>query len=237
MFRKHGSGLVKSIVIAILGALMVGCSRGNMGVSPDFFLKKGTIGLVWSCKQDNGQFIRSGPQGLLDIAVTSITSGPLPAKVESLSLTPLVDQHYLQPFEKGLSQNSFKANMVRVPLDKQSLKSIRGEGEKGFWIDFSEFKSKYGLDYVVYLEVEEFGTFQSYSGIFATSNPKGHIKLNVFVVDTTTNTIVGEFHATQSIEPVGKWDNPPDFPEVVSSIETAIKMTLESAYVALFKTK
>ena len=221
-------------VFCVVAAGLFSCMRQNVAVPASFLLKKGSIGLVWSCEKEKGTFMRSGETGLMPMLVNNVIAGSLPAKVESISLAPLVDQHFLNRFGNSMSEKSFQANMVRVPLDKKDLKNFKGT-DKQFWLDFSEFKTKHNMDYVIYLDTKAFGTMQSYFDVIPTSKPRGYIQFDIYVVDTATNAIVGEYHDTKSVDPIDKWDNPPEYPEVVQTIEEAVKSSFESAYAALFK--
>lgn len=229
--------LRKMLLFFCMGVILASCGRGNGELSKEFFNKKGSIGVVWSASSQKGEFYREGMQGLLDQAINNISSGTLPAKIQTISLSGLVDQHYLKKFGQEFTRRDFKANLVQLPLDKQSLKNYSKGGDKVFWIDFGEFKEKFGLDYVLYLEVPSFGAKQNFFGFIAIEAPKACAELNVYLVETKTNTLVGEFHSNKTIEVKDKWDNPPEYPEVVDAITQALQSGLEDAAKYFFEGK
>ena len=93
------------------------------------------------------------------------------------------------------------------------------------------------MDYVVYVDVNSFGVQQSFYAFFATGDPKGYTQLDVYVVSTDTNEIAAEYHVKKEIAAKEKWDNPPEYPEMVQASEQSLKASLEDAYLELFELK
>lgn len=167
-----------------------------------------------------------------------MASGSLPAKIQTITLGSLVDAHYLQKFGREFTSKEFKANLLRLPLDKNDLQSYSKGGDKPFWIDLKKFKDELGLDYVLYLEIPSFGAKQSfYGGFFATGAPRGSTQVDVYLVETKTNNIVSEYHGKKEIDVNGKWDNPPDYPEMLEAVNKSFQSCLEEAALYFFEVK
>jgi|GEM_PF-4766365 len=224
------------ILVGMTVLLLSGC-RGNVALKEDFFSKKGTVGLVWSSNAQGGQFYRDGGQGILDQAINNISAGSLPGKIETISLYPLVDEYFLKKGGEEFSKKEFKANLVNLPLDKANLKKKEQTEDKVFWIDFREFKEKYGLDYVLYLDIPRFGAKQNFYGFLALSSPAGTSEIDVYLIETKDNKILGEFHTKKEIQVKEKWDNPPNYPEVTFAVVEALQQSLEEAFVSMFSLK
>lgn len=225
-------------LVVLMGGLLflTGCARGNMALNPEFFKKKGTVGLVWTAENMEGGFYREGGQGLMDMVVSEMAAGGLPSKLHSVTLTPLVDQHFLQPYSKDLAKKEVKATLMTLPLDKKDFKKPDAGTDQQFWVDFREYKKK-GLDYIVYVDVTAFGAQQHFFSVFATGDPKGYTQLDVYVVETTSNDITAEYHVKKAITVKGKWDNPPEYPEMVQAVTGSLQACLEDAYLELFELK
>ncbi len=217
-----------------MGSLLASCDRANHALPVGFFPVKGTVGLVWSSKSLNGDFYRDGDRGLLEAAVGEMTSGSLPGKLRTVTMNTVMEEGYLKKYGDRLGQQSIKAYLVQLPLDQKNFKSFKKSNDQEFEFDVSEFKSKYGLDYVVYVEVVRFGVAQGYYGLIPTTGPLATCKLNVVVVDTRTNKIEAEYHAQKQAPLSAKWERPPDYSEAVQASKEILVSSLEDAYVNIF---
>ena len=210
------------------------CKRDNVKFSQEFLNKKGSISLVWSANSTNGSVYQEGSQGLLDIAVTQLATASLFAKIRNIVVNPYVDDFYLKKFGNEFGKRQFNAKLVQLPLDSDSLQKSSSNEKKMFWIDFREFKSKYGAEYVLYLDIPKFGISREYFSFIPTSAPKGKSMIDIYLINTTDNLIESEYHDIRSIDVQGEWDTPPEYSPVKDAAITSLKSSLEAAFVTLF---
>ncbi len=224
----------KYLILIAAAAGVTGCGRANLSPSAEFLKQKGNIALVWASKSETATFTREGSQGLLDVVVNKMTEGSLTSKIVNTKLDPVVDSLYLKKYGPSFTKSGFQANLVQLPLDKKNLRDVPKKSEKEFWLDLKEFKQKYQVDYVLFLDIQEFGVKQNFFGFIATEAPKARTQVDVYLVDTKDNGIVGEYHAIKELEAKGKWDNPPEYPEMMKAVYDSLQSSLEEAFFGFF---
>jgi hypothetical protein len=224
----------KKFIFVVLALLVSGCGRANMKVPVPLGANNGNVGVVWKPTLEKPQYIQEGAQGLLEVVATNmIVGGPLPAKIETVTLNAYIEKYYLNEASSRLSGTKAKAFLVKTPLKNEDMKHVDAQSDRYFWIDFTSYKEKFGLDYVIYAEVKVQAK-QYYFSVIATSPPKGFTTLDVYVIQTKDNALVGEFHTKEEVEPIGEWNEPPDYPKVIDAIEASIREATKKAYNYLF---
>lgn len=225
----------------ILAILLVGmgCGRGNVPISESIFEEEGSIALVWMSTDETGQFYRTGSQGLLDMLITEVSKGSLEDHVKTIKMNAVVEADYLHPYGKKFSDKGMESKFLRLPLDESALKSVSRDKRKKSKLtapyDFAFLRQSQGVRYVLFLDVEEFGVTQSFYSMIPTSDPKGHAKIKILLIDTDTNEVVSEYYQEINIDAVGSWDEPPLYESVSQAVNRALSKVLNDGMVELFQ--
>ncbi len=214
--------------------LLCGCTH-NVMVPKEVLAQKGRVGLLWKSTSEGATFERMGGQGLLDMAVSHVLSGDLGDNLATVKVAPYAQSLYLQKFGPGFENKGFSANLVALPLNKEDLRESPHTDGPPAPYDFTKFKKDF--DYVVYLDIFEFGAEQSFFGPVATGDPVGASQINIFLINTTTNTVAAEYHTRKTLPSKKKWDSTPDYKDLKEAIVASLQQTLEEAYIGFFDKK
>ena len=130
-----------------------------------------------------------------------------------LSKTELADR---------LREKGIDPIVVDEPLDFQSLKKAKSDGENSAVYDYSELAELHQADYVVVISVNSFGFSREFASYIPASEPVATFSGKGFMVDPKTNTYVWyrPFSVAKGIE--GEWDQPPEFPKLTNAFYQAV---------------
>ncbi len=223
------------LLLLLSTAILTACSgRPNTFPSEEFFNEKGSIALVWASNSETGEFHREGAQGLLDQAINNIVGNDFLEEIKSVNLAPLVDKGYLKKYADTFSKNGFNANLVKLPLNKSNFRESPEKGSQYYKWDFRSFKKDKGINYVLYLDVTRFGIQQDYYGFIATSAPYGISKIDIFLIDTSDNSIAGEYHTSVENKEVKDWNKPPKYSELMEAAVDSLARAFNEAWFGFF---
>ncbi len=223
----------------MLGALVFitfGCGRGNTAMNKAVFGKPGSVALAWKSETASAIFNRTGAQGFLEYVFTEASTGSLPDRLKTLEVAPSADKNFLQKYGQAFESKGIKTTAIKLALDKKQLKiPSAAAGIKLSPYDFRSYKTTLNVDYVAFLDVEFFGSEQTYFSIFPTSGPDGLSKIHVYLIDTATNAVIAEHHSQKKIPLSGKNNEQNDYQGTREAVVKALETTLEDAYNAFFK--
>jgi hypothetical protein len=229
--------ILKAGALLMLIFVISGCSRSIKPPS-SFTEDGGRIALIWSADKDHGTHRKEGAQGLLDVMVNEALKGGLPGFVETITVEPLAQKYYLDPYGKKLQTEGFDVNVLKLPVEKATLRdgSFRdNKKNRKSQINLIPFGKEHNVKYVLHLDVVTFGSLQNYFGFVPMGDPKGDAKIKLTLVDTSDNTILARFSPSITIKPDGDWNGPPTYSVMTSTIYKAFEKALSDAYFGLFE--
>ena len=224
--------------LLIASAVMVTACSKPVSIPEGFFdNNSASIAVLWSANSEFGQFARTGNQGILDEVINETVGDAISKgfidQIKSVKIKPIIDDEYLEKYGKTLTEKSFDASLVRLPVDVAELrekKKVKGKSR----YNFSSYKDTYGVDYVMWLDVRFFGLQRNYYGFIPTGAPFGISVIHIQLVDTSDNTIIGEFRTSKSKKAGKKWKNAPEFAELMDAATETLVESIETAYFGFF---
>lgn len=222
-----------------LVVLLTGCARDNMEFSPEFLSKPSAVAIAQVSGLEKPCFYKEGGQGLLDIVVNEMVTGSVGQKVSEIDATPIVAEHYNQPFEKSLAAKSYKVTKVSAVLDKGKLQSgpvPEGQyNDKYSPYDLRFLARQYKVDYALMLEPGAFGTVRPYYGFIPLGAPKGYSDVKIYLVKLSDNSIQGYYNAQINVSVGEAWDTPPHYSALLRASKTSLINALNNAHAYFFR--
>lgn len=216
----------KMLIILCFSQVLSACVMvtPDISTSDAFWQEKGlSIGIV-SSKPAIAKSHKRGPQGLLDVAINEAASGGLDTYLKSIDLSK--SKSATDPYQRYLSKRGFKAAKLSGQLDISSLEDFtKEEGTKGHFAskDFRPLKSKYNVDRLLIVSVEQIGTIRSYYGFIPTSAPAGICIINGKIVNLDSNKLEWNHTITQEVPYKSEtWREPPKYPGLTRAILSAL---------------
>jgi hypothetical protein len=211
--------------VVAFAALVGGCAPGYVQQPVELTADKlpakaGKIGVAMSTIPAVDRYL-PGADCLLCIGVASAANGSLTDHIRSLSVEDLPGLK--QQIADMVKKKGGDVVVVATPVDAKKLEKSLDDGPNKSPKDFSEFKTKYGIDKLLYLEISEIGTIRRYSAYVPLSDPKGYFHGTGYLVDLRSNMM--EWYAPINIErsAEGNWDEPPKFPGMTNAFYQALE--------------
>jgi hypothetical protein len=114
--------------------------------------------------------------------------------------------------------------LIEDELKLDDLNSSNSEGENVAVKDFSPFKEKYNIAKLLVIDIKQLGFVRTYSSYFPTSDPKGTIQGNGYIVDLTSNKYDWYLPVTVTKSAENNWDEPSDFPDLTNAYFQTIEI-------------
>lgn len=179
------------------------------------------------------QFYKNGEEGLVDMMITEMFISDCRKSIENHDINPLINQEFHQSFGAALQGKSLQWTPVHTKIDPNTLKASEGEDASPFDLQF--LKHQHQADYALVLHPQVLGTMRSYYGFIPLGAPTGYAHVHMYVVDLTTNMIIGYCDATCGTVVRGDWDTPPNYANLLDAIDSALRNTLHQSYRHLMK--
>lgn len=215
----------KLLLFGLLTVLLTSCVS-NIPLSADYWNKQTKVG-IWVNVNPASKF-REGSQGLLDLALTSGDKyQPVLAYVEK-NQNP--KQNLIDIYTEALKAKGKDVVLITDSFDYKTAakfdKSGQDQNKKFAKYDLRALKAKYGIDEVLFTEVN-YGLMISYYSMIETGR-SGYSSINSKIVNLTDNSLIMDNYNTQITPLKGKWDVPPAY----ENVSTNVKTTLDKAYEA-----
>jgi len=166
---------------------------------------------------------KQGSQGLLDMAITEAVSGDLKTYLKQLDLSDFTDvDGFIQEFEEKGFVTKKITQQINSELFPEYTAPSSGKYSK---IDFRGLAAKEDIDLLLLLSVERVGTIRSYYGFIPLSKPKAFCHAKGQLVELKSNQIIWMYNmneAESTIEVIGEWDMPPDYPDLSKAMKRAL---------------
>lgn len=223
MKRRH------VIALVALSAVLAGCATPpqtpialSAGVAS---LKPAKVGVVMSAlpKVDT-EF--PGASCLLCYAAASVTHQALTRHVQTLPQEDL--PQLAASMVRLLRAKGLDAVALESPLDLKKLPDPSTKAPNFAPKDFSSFKTRYGVDKLLVLDITALGVWRNYSAYVPTGDPKAVFKGTGYLVNLGTNAL--EWYLPVDVQKSADqaWDEAPKFPGLTNAYFQAIEMGKDS---------
>lgn len=214
-----------------LGVVLAGCAtkvQAPVSMSSNDWSQGGRIGVVMSTLPKPDTYL-PGADCLLCAGVAALANTSLTKHAKSLSteeLTALKADVAAQLRKKGADVVVFDDSINVATLTKAS-------NDNGPAKDFSALKSKYPVDRLLVLQVDELGYLRTYSSYIPTSDPKGYIKAQGFIVHMSNNQYQWYLPVQVLRASEQAWDEAPSFPGLTNAYYQAVETARDTVLTAL----
>ena len=227
---KH---LFVGFTVLLLVAL-TGCAPQPVKMDPAFWSATGkTIGVAIS-KVPTPTAHKGGSQGLLDLAINNAIAGPLELRLSTL------DTHAVHAVFSKIETGLRERGQIPIKLktiDIAKLKDFVGPDNQDRFHkkDLRGLVGSESVDVILLVQVKAIGTIRDYYGFIPTSTPAGYVYTEVSMVDADDNSLIW-FEKISSVKDVeGQWDEPPNYKNLISSVNLAITKSANDIVKELFK--
>lgn len=194
-----------------MAVVLSGCVGKNVELRPDFWSNsEKKIALVLK-KPPVPAVYKVGEQGIIDIAINTAMNSRLSNHLKNTDLS-WYSETMPQSFESRLKEKNFKVS------EYEQVDSISKA-------DYPRFLGKTNSDLLLLIQLQAIGVERRYFGFIPTSDPKGYCSIEGQLIDVKNkNKILWRYAANYSQPVTGRWKQPPTYPNLTQSIETARKV-------------
>lgn len=203
------------------GLLLMTSCVPNVAVSNDYLAKKSKVGIYLTVNEPNK--FKEGSQGLLDMAVTSGGKYEEALKLVSEKIQP--KDQILKLYTDILQSKGKEVVVLNEVFNSKTAKKFEGIKEKDkkyATYDFTNLKSKYSVDEVLFINFN-YGFLISYYGMIETGK-FGFANYQPQIINLSDNSLI---YAGSNVgqKPIKKWkDN--NYAESVNAIQQAVNDAL-----------
>ena len=222
---KIKSIMSKSTIFGLFAtfALLVSC-QVNVPMNAEYLNKPSKVGIFVHVNDPKKH--REGSQGLLDLAVTSGDKYQpmLDLAKEKITFRDELISIYSESL-KAKGKEVVIIDEVFDPKIAAKFKGDKAEGKKYSYYDLRNLKEKYGVDDVIFVNVN-WGVLISYYSMIETGRA-GYIYLDNNVVNTADNTLYFAQNNVKMEIIKGKWNTPPNYENAFGKIADAVNKAIE----------
>jgi len=219
--------ILKLSAVLLIVAVMSGCAAitPNFGVKKDFWQNKSVTVGVAIAKLPQAQAVKSGSQGLLDIAINNANADDLEKALNKVDISGI--NQMSGKITAYLKQKGYQVKQIAEPIDVTKLADIDKQNDEGKGIfytkkDFAALKASLGVDKLVLISVNVVGTIRSYYGFIPLGDPSGYAALSGSVINLANNQMEWNQFVTQTVaHDPGEWDKPPQFASLTKAMSLA----------------
>lgn len=203
--------------------ILVSCVS-NVPMNSEYFQKPSKVGIFVNV--NDPQKFREGSQGLLDLAVTS-----------GDKYQPLLDlvkkeinfkNELINIYTETLKARGKEVVVIDEKFDPKTAEKYKGdkeESKKYFNYDMRYLKEKYGVDDVVFVNVN-WGVMISYYSMVETGRT-GYASISNRVINLKDNSLYFSNDNSQVDVIKGKWNTPPNYDNAKGRIQEAVNKAIE----------
>jgi hypothetical protein len=188
----------------------------NIQLEPSFWQNKNhKIGIALANYPAGGAH-RSGPEGLLDMAINRAASSDFDTYFRTL--TPQEFSAFPDRLAERLQAMGFSATRIPTNLHIEQFPKLKDGPLSN---DFRQLATTYDIDMLLLLSVEKFGTIRYYQGFISMGAPKGLFQAKGQLIDLRSNALrwqaaMREDEGATSID--GEWPPAPDYTKFVDAM-------------------
>ncbi|WP_096085171.1 hypothetical protein [Agaribacterium haliotis] len=171
------------------------------------------------------QITYPGASCLLCLAAAAAANSSLSKHVDSLSADDLKEIPLL--IKAKVEELGYDAKIIEAPLELSELPKYSGKLPNTAPRDFSSFKQKYDVDYLIGVELNYVGVQRNYSSYVPVSDPQALISGLQFVVRVEDNTFTWFKPLDFRKGAEGEWKQKPDFPNLTNAYYQVVESTLD----------
>lgn len=198
--------------------LVAGCAAPirNIPLESSFWQNKNLKIGIAIAKYPPGGAHRSGPEGLLDMAINKAASSDFDTFLRTL--TPQEFSAFPDRLAERLQTMGFSTTRIPANLDLEHFPKAKDGLLSN---DFRQLATTYDIDMLLLLSVEKFGTLRYYQGFISMGAPKGLFQAKGQLIDLKGNELrwqatMREDEGATSID--GEWPPPPDYTKFVDAM-------------------
>lgn len=217
--------------------LLAGCNneRDNAKIHPSFFSEPHSVMITHVSGLEEPGYYQIGSQGLLDYAINSAISNSMYQKIKEIDASSILEEYYYDRYASAFSERSFTVTKANKAIDKKLLAPPLKKDSQHAPYDFKSLQDKHGTEYALILEPKIFGVQRSYYSFVPISKPSGVAQINMYLVNLSDNSIVGEYQTKAQDVTVGDWDTPPHYTTLVNASKNALAKALSEGYIFFFQ--
>lgn len=167
----------------------------------------------------------TGQIGLLDYAIISVANSGLDEHLATLTF-PEYDS-FIGELGLSIEQSGFNVSVIDEPLTKEETKNLSKPKEGISTNDFSRYKSKYNLDYLMIINFRSIGTTRSYYSIVPTSEPSATSWINGQIINLDTNELYWYADTISQKNIQSPWDEgEASYPNLTNAVYQSLNDTL-----------
>lgn len=210
------------ILLLLMSTFLVGCGQPNIPLPDEFWESPSkTIGIGIATTPDGGGYFKIGAQGLLDLAINEAAASSEIKHLRSMRADNF--KAIINVFQEELERQGF--SVIVCPNDIV-LANIPKCSEKGtYTYDLKNHVQSSNCDYFILLQLKSYGAARDYYGFIPLSAPRGAAHVHGAMVDIHNRTI-WHYNSPGLMDgtPVdGKWNQPPDYPNLSHAVNKAIE--------------
>jgi hypothetical protein len=167
---------------------------------------------------------KAGPQGLLDIAINNAMADELSKALKNITLDHSYGQARSEVVNR-LQERGITSSASDKMIDVTTLQDFsNGDTSRSYATkDFRGMKADLGgADRLLLFTVIAVGTQRSYYGFVPISSPVAILKARGELIDLQTNEVLWREDTSTTAPIADPWDQPPEFKNVNTAIETVI---------------
>ncbi len=212
--------------------LLIGCAvRDDMEIPKAVFDKPSSV-VIAQMQGLEGAVYKPVSAGLLTalLAPDSLVVGA--EQIKSIDPKPIVEENYYRLFTTSFENKKFKT--IRYPsiLNRGEIVSSTKENSTHTSFDSRFLKDKFGAEYALVLQPKFFGIDRKYHSY---GRPWVTAELNVYLIKTQDNTIIGRYTASVITITDKDWDKAPEYESLVETTKDTLKQALQQAHTYFFK--
>nr|WP_240733945.1 hypothetical protein [Dyella soli] len=158
---------------------------------------------------------------LLCMAAASLANEKLTSYAHSLPAEGL--PHLKNDVADLLRKQGVNVVVIDEPLVVDKLPKATAKGDDIPRKDYSSLRTKYSIDHLIVIDIQQIGFERTYADYFPTSDPKGAVTGVGYEVNLGTNTYEWYSPLSIRISTDGKWDEPPMFPGLTNAYYQALE--------------
>lgn len=198
------------IILLITGLVFLsGCatSKQNIKLHESFWQSAGHKITVAKMRAVRPNLHSNGPQGLLDMAISSIATKQFSNYLEKVKLDWY--NNLPQKFTAQFKQRDIFTQIYPVEIAHER------KNKNGVVIQVDS-------DKLLLIELDKLGAIRSYYGFIPTSAPKAYCVLKGELINQTDKKILWRHVASIEESVSGNWDQPPSYPNFSAALEQAV---------------
>ncbi|MDZ7925442.1 MAG: hypothetical protein U5M23_15650 [Marinagarivorans sp.] len=167
----------------------------------------------------------TGSIGLLDLAIIATANSKLNKHLGELKFTSFDEMG--TKIEAMLDEKGFDASVIETRLDNKTANKLKTHKDGTSLNDYSTYKQKYGLDYILVLRMEHIGTTRPYYAPVPTAPPTATATIWGELVNLQDKKVSWYRLTNTNLSIPTPWDEE-GFPNLTNEVYSSLEKTIES---------